>query len=116
MMFSEADAYTVYFPHSDTLIVTMHVNNYRVCRILVDNSSVNILHGGALDRIEDTPEVARAMINPQTQSNLYGFDRNETQSLGNDSLPDRVDPYNVTAEFFVMDVESPHNAVDFGSI
>ena len=48
--FSEADAYTVYFPHNYALIITMHIDNYRVSRILVDsNSSVNILYESTLD-------------------------------------------------------------------
>jgi len=75
-MFSEVDACGVYFPHNNTLIVTMHKDNYQVCKILVDNgSSINILYEGALDRMEDSPEAGRAMVNPQTQSNLYKFDR-----------------------------------------
>lgn len=36
--------------------------------------------GGALNKIEDTPEMAQAMINPQTHSHLYVFNGNETQS------------------------------------
>jgi len=112
IMFSKEDAYAVHFPHNDTLIVTMHLDNCRVSRILVDSeSSVNILHGGALDIMEDTSKVARAMINPQTQSNLYGFDRNETQSPDTISLSVRTDLYNVIMEFFMIDIESPHNAI-----
>ena len=61
----EKDAYAVHFPHNDALNVTMHIDNYRVSKMLVDNgSSVNILHGGALDRMEDTLKMVRAMINP----------------------------------------------------
>ena len=69
--FSDADAMVVYFPHNDALIVTILIGNCRVFKILVNGgSSVNILHGEALDRLEDTPEIARAMISPQTQSQL----------------------------------------------
>ena len=57
-------------------------------KVLIDGKSViNILYGDALDRIEDTPEIAKAMINPQTQSHLYGFDWNEKRSLRTISLP-----------------------------
>ena len=80
--FSEDDAYAVHFLHNDALIIIMHIGNCRVSRILVDNgSSVNILYGSAPDRM-DTLEIARAMICPQTKSNLYGFDGNETCSPG----------------------------------
>jgi len=44
------------------------------------------------------------MINPQTQSHLYGFDGNEMRSLGSFSLPVRTEPYNVITEFYVVDV------------
>jgi len=50
--------------------------------------------------MEDTPEAARAMINPQTQSNLYGFDENETRSPSTISLFVRANPYNVITEVF----------------
>jgi len=53
---------------------------------------LNILYGGALDRMEDSPEAARALINCQTQSHLYWFDENETRSPGTISLPVRADP------------------------
>ena len=57
--FSDADAHIVIFPHNDILIITMHIGNCRVSKILIDvGSSVNILYGGALDRMEDTPEMA----------------------------------------------------------
>jgi len=51
------------------------------------------------------------MINPQTQPHLYGFDENETHSAGRVALPVRADPYNVITEFYVVDVESPHNVI-----
>jgi len=50
--------------------------------------------------MEDTLEMARAMISPQTRFNLYGFDGNETQSPGTISLSVRDDPYNIITEFF----------------
>ena len=55
IMFSEADACPVHFPHKDTLIVTIHIDNYWVFRILISSgSSVNVLYRGAIDRMEDT--------------------------------------------------------------
>jgi len=47
-----------------------------------------------MDRMENTLEMARAVICPQTQSNLHGFDGNETRSSGTTALPFYVDPYN----------------------
>ena len=110
--FSEADPHTILFLHNDALIFSMHIGNCRVSKILVDaGSNVNILYGGTLDRMEDTQEMARAMINPQTRSHLYEFDGNETHSPSTVSLSVRADPYNVITEFYVIGVESSHNAI-----
>ena len=61
--------------------------------------------------MEDTSEIARAMINPQVHFDLHGIDGNETHSLGTVALSIYADPYKVITEFYVIDVESPHNAI-----
>jgi len=81
----------VHFSHNDVLIIIMLIGNCRVSKILVDGGkSVNILYGGALNRMEDNPEITRAMIAPQTKSHQYEFNKNETHSPGTISLPARV--------------------------
>ena len=65
--FSDVDVLAVHFSHNNAMIVTMLINSCRVYKILVDGvSTVNILYKGYLDRMEDNPEIARAMISPQT--------------------------------------------------
>ena len=89
----------MHFLHNDALIVTLLIGNFRVSKILIDRgSSINILYGGALDMMEDTPEAGWKMINCLTQSHLYGFDENKTCSLGIISLPVHADPYNSLIE------------------
>jgi len=45
--------------------VVIHIDCCKVSKILVDGrSSVNILYGHALNRMEGTPELARKMITP----------------------------------------------------
>ena len=91
----------MHFPYNDTLIVTMLIGNCRVSKVLVNRGSfvnilyrgAHILYRGALDRMEDSQEAARVLINCQTQSHLYGFDGNEMRSPGTISLPVRADPY-----------------------
>ena len=61
--------------------------------------------------MEDTLKITRAMISPQTQYHLYGFDEKETSSPGTISLPVRADPYSIITEFYVVDVASIHNAI-----
>ena len=51
------------------------------------------------------------MINSQTQSHLYGFDKNKKRSPGTILYPVCADPDNVITEFYVVDVESLHNAI-----
>jgi len=60
---------------------------------LVDRgSSVNILYDHALNQMEDTPELARKMILPRTQSLLYEFDGSEARSPETVVFPVRADP------------------------
>jgi len=58
--------------------------------------------------------MAQAMINLQTRSHLYEFDGNDTYSPGTVSLPIRTDSYNIVTEFYVIDVEYPHNTSSRG--
>ena len=89
--FMEVDAYIVHFSHNNALILTMHIHNCRVSRILVDSeSSVNILYKRALDRMEDTLEIARAMIVLKLGRNWMGLIRTRlvrpTKSLSQSAL------------------------------
>ena len=61
--------------------------------------------------MEDTPKIAREMINPQTRSHLYEFDRSETRSPGTVALLIRTDPYNIITEFYVINMGFPYNAI-----
>jgi len=90
--FSEIDAYAVQFPYNETLVVTMYIGCCRMSKILIDRgSNVNILYEHNLDRMEDTSELARKMILPQTQSLLCGFDGSEACSPGTITFPVRAD-------------------------
>ena len=67
--FLDSDASIIYF-----LIITMLISNCRVSKILVDGgSSINILYGGTLNRMEDTPKTARAVISPQPNLTCMGL-------------------------------------------
>ena len=112
VFFLEEDAYAMHFPHNDALVVAIHIGCCKVLKILVDVwSSVNILYEHSLCRIEDTPELARKMIIPPTQSLLYGFDKSEALSPSTVKFPVRADSYNVVTKFCVLDVESLYNAI-----
>jgi len=55
----------VRFSHNDALVVTVHIGCCKMLKILVDRRIiVKILSDHALDRIEDTSELARKLIIP----------------------------------------------------
>ena len=96
----------------DQSVTTMLIENCLVSKILVNGGSfINILYRGTLNRMEDTSETTWAMISSQTQFHLYGFDGNETHPLDIILLPVRANPYNVITEFYMVDMEFPHNAI-----
>ena len=72
--FSDVDTHVVLFPHNDVLVITLLIGNCRVSKILIDaGNNINFLYEGALDRMEDTLELAWAMINPQTSPSYTGL-------------------------------------------
>ena len=67
--FTEGDARTVHYPHSDALVVTAVIGNVNVHRLLVDNkSSINILAYCAYQRMKMAYKDMMACYNE-----LYGF-------------------------------------------
>ena len=64
--FSDADIMVVHFPYNDALIVTMLISNCLVSNILINiGNFIKLLYEGTLDRMEDTPEITRAMFSTQ---------------------------------------------------
>jgi len=74
-------------------------------------SNVKFLHKYTLDQMEDTLELARKIICPQTQSLLYRFDESKPHLPGTITFPVRADPYNIVIDVCVLDVESSYKAI-----
>jgi len=56
----------MHFSHTDALVVPIHIGYCKVSKILINGeSSVNILYEHALNRMEDTLELAQKVINAQ---------------------------------------------------
>ena len=65
IFFSGEYAYSVHCSYNDALVMTVHIDCCKVSKVLVDGgSSVNILYAHALNRMENTPELARKLIIP----------------------------------------------------
>ena len=107
---------------SSKLLVTLFLQNHKqnyLCRIKYGKNrykkeykiDMKIIIISALDRMEDTPEMARAMIKLQTRFHLYKFYSNEIHSPSTVSLSIRTDLYKIIIEFYMIDTESPHNVI-----
>ena len=81
VFFSKEDSYAIHFPHNDALVVTAYIGCCKVSKIFVDGgSSVNILYGHIVDRMEDTLELAQKFIIPRNQS-LFFMDLMRTRHV-----------------------------------
>ena len=80
--------------------MTVHVGCCKVSKIQIDGgSSVNILYGHTLNRMEDTPEQGRKMINPRTQSLLYDFDESKARSPSTVEFSVRAKLFNIAQSY-----------------
>ena len=69
LVFTDADAKGVRFPHHDPLVITAMSGNHLVHRCLIDyGSSVDILHMDVLEEMRISPRSLRATVSP-----LRGF-------------------------------------------
>ena len=69
IIFTEQDAQHVHFPHSDPLVVEMHIANMILKRVLVDTGiSVHILYKSSLERMG----LSSKDLEPYNQT-IYGF-------------------------------------------
>ena len=109
--FSEEDARRLHHPHDDALVVSVHVGDYNVHRMLVDNgSSADILYYPAFQQMW----IDRARLIP-TNAPLVGFGGTKVLPLGAITLSVTVGDYpqqitrNVT--FLVVDCSSTYNGI-----
>jgi hypothetical protein len=76
--FSDDDYAEVSLPHTDALVITLHVANHRIHRIFVDNgSSADILYWSAFKNMK----IRLEKVVPATCP-LLGFAREQVQPVG----------------------------------
>jgi hypothetical protein len=67
--FSVADVDLASFPHTDTMVITIHIDRWDVTRILIDNGSqVEVLFLSTFDKMGYDKKQLKELTKP-----LYGF-------------------------------------------
>ena len=111
IVFTEEDVYNTVQPHDDPMVISVHIANCRVHRVLIDiGSSVDILFKGAHEQLD----LKNSCFNSCT-SQLYGFTGDSVMPMGSKILPVKVSEaplqQNIMSEFIVVDTPFAYNAI-----
>ncbi|XP_065619847.1 uncharacterized protein LOC136063414 [Quercus suber] len=109
--FSEEDARRLHHPHDNALVVSIHVGDYNVHRVLIDNgSSADILYYPAFQQMG----IDKARLIP-TSAPLVGFGGTRVFPIGSITLSVTVGDYpqELTRDiiFLVVDCLSAYNGI-----
>lgn len=106
--FTECDLNRVQTPHSDTLVVTVHVGSHDVRHILVDQgNSAEVMFYSLFKRL-DLPETTLQLSDVP----LVGFNGSLVWPLGRIFLHITMGSVMLTVEFIVVNILSPYNILD----
>ncbi|CAA7040713.1 unnamed protein product [Microthlaspi erraticum] len=95
------------YPHLDPLVVSLHIHDSNVGRILIDTgSSVNLFFKETLDRMGIGEDQIKQSLYP-----LTGFTAEHIFSQGTIHLPIHVGETTKTAKFFIIDRPAIYNAI-----
>ncbi|XP_065635626.1 uncharacterized protein LOC136070124 [Quercus suber] len=108
---TEEDARRLHHPHDDALIVSIHVGDYNVHRVLIDNgSSADILYYPAFQQMG----IDRARLMP-VSALLVSFGGTRVFPIGSITLPVTVGDYpqelTRNVMFLVVDCSSAYNGI-----
>ncbi|CAA7016452.1 unnamed protein product [Microthlaspi erraticum] len=107
IIFTDQDTAGLDTPHVDPLVVSLHISDSSVARILIDTgSTVNLIYKETLNRME----ISRDQIKRSLYS-LTGFTSEHVSSEGTIRLPIHVGGTTKAAEFFVIDKPAIYNAI-----
>jgi hypothetical protein len=81
--FSSQDVNLTSFPHTDAMIITVHIDRWDVTKILIDNGSqAEILSLATLDKMCFDRKQLKELLKP-----LYGFGGKRIELVGAITLP-----------------------------
>ena len=97
----------VIMPHYDALVLTLCFNGFDVHKVLVDpGSTVDLLQLPAFTQMK----LSHGMLN-SARKILFGFNRATTTTLGNVTLPMKVESVTQRVLFSVVEDLGPYNAI-----
>jgi hypothetical protein len=109
--FSSQDVNLTSFPHTDTIVVTVHIDRWDITKILIDNGSQSkILFLATFDKIG----FDRKQLNESSKP-LYGFDEKKIEPVRAITLPVSFgtpkNPHTKYITFDVVDMPYPYNII-----
>jgi hypothetical protein len=94
--FTEANIKLTLFPHTDAMVITVHIDKWNITRVVVDNrSQAEILFLSTFEQMGLNKNQLKESPKP-----LYGFGGRNIEPLGSISLPVSFDsPSNARTSF-----------------
>ncbi|XP_074350042.1 uncharacterized protein LOC141689595 [Apium graveolens] len=107
LIFNESDKKNIREPQQDGLVISLHVGNCLIKRILVDNGNgANIMMLSTLTQIglAESDMIKRS-------TTLVGFSGETKRTLGEITLPTYAQGVNLLEKFCIIDVDSSYNII-----
>jgi hypothetical protein len=109
--FSSQDVNLTSFPHTDAMVITVHIDRWDVTRILIDNGNqVEILFLATFDKMSFDRKQLKEPSKP-----LYGFNMKRIEPVGaitlHVSFNTPKNPRTKYITFDVVDMPYPYNAI-----
>jgi hypothetical protein len=109
--FSSQDVNLASFPHTDAIVVTVHIDRWDITRILIDNGSqAEILFLTGFNKMRFDRKQLKESMKPR-----YGFGGKRIEPVGVITLPVSFDtpknPHTEYITFDIVDMVYPYNAI-----
>ncbi|XP_028072456.1 uncharacterized protein LOC114274677 [Camellia sinensis] len=107
IVFDDSDLIGVTLPHSDPLVIELHVSRSIVEHVLIDQGSTSeVMYYETFIKLDFNESDLSPVPHP-----LFGFNANLEYPLGKISLPVRAGSQTIDVEFLVIKLSSPYNLI-----